>query len=166
MELRNLSKEELMEYLVNGIQMPETSMLNKKTISFYFEELENFINLAENDFYARIINKSEITVAFGDIDFIVMRRFIDKMLFYMAPEVADDIENMSPSDASNVVGLVYGVIVYNAKWEEVSALASQISPNDNILQTAGSPIKINSIDMENLKDFVKKNKKYMSYEPK
>ena len=166
MELRNLSKEELMEYLVNGIQMPETSMLNKKTISFYFEELENFINLAENDFYARITNKSEITVAFGDIDFIVMRRFIDKMLFYMAPEVADDIENMSPSDASNVVGLVYGVIVYNAKWEEVSALASQISPKDNILQTAGSPIKINSIDMENLKDFVKKNKKYMSYEPK
>jgi hypothetical protein len=166
MELRNLSKEELMEYLVNGIPMPETSMINKNTLSFYFEELVHFINLAENDFHARNTGTTEITVAFGTTDFIVVRRFIDKLIFYMAPDVVDDIESISPSNASDVVGLVYGVIVYNAKWEEVSALASQLTPNDTKMQTTGSAIKVNSIEMENLKDFVKNNKKYMSYDLK
>jgi hypothetical protein len=65
MELKQFSKEELMDFLFNGIPMPETALTNQNTIDFYFEELESFINVAENDFWAKNTDKNEITVSFG-----------------------------------------------------------------------------------------------------
>lgn len=48
MQLKKFSKEELMEFLINGIPMPETALTNQNTIDFYFEELESFITGANN----------------------------------------------------------------------------------------------------------------------
>ena len=162
MELRNLSKEELMEYLVNGIPLPESAFTNKETLKFYFEELNEFINKAENEFWATLSEPLSITVAFGNIDYIIMRLIEDKLLLFMAPNVADDINNITSEEASDIVGLVYGIIVYNEKWNEVTLLANQIIDN-SLTSTSlpnAQPIKMNSIDMKNLKEFVKQNRKF------
>jgi len=162
MQLKKFSKEELMEFLINGIPMPETALTNENTIGFYFEELESFITGADNNFWASCTDYLEITVAFGTTDYIVMRFVGDNVVFYMAPNVVGDIGNMTPDEASDIIGLVYGVIVYNEKWKEVSDIATQLISKDPsaITLTGGEPIKMNSIEMENLKAFVEENRKY------
>jgi hypothetical protein len=162
MQLKKFSKDELMEFLINGIPMPETALTNQNTIDFYFEELESFINGADNNFWASCTDYLEITIAFGTTDYIVMRFVGENIVFYMAPNVVGDIGNMTSEEASDIIGLVYGVIVYNEKWKEVSDIATQlISKNPSaITLTGGEPIKMNSIEMENLKAFVEENRKY------
>jgi hypothetical protein len=159
MELKVFNKEQLMDFLTNGIPMPETSFLNKDTINFYFEELENFINLAENEFIARSENTAELIVSFGEKDYIVMRVIGTNLVFFMTPEVGDRMDSMTPEEAENIIGLVYGVIVYNEKWEEVSNIASQLLDTSKSKQD-GKPIKINSVEMENLKEFITNSKKH------
>jgi|TARA_R100001224_G_C3924615_1_gene116546 hypothetical protein len=157
MELKVFSKEQLMDFLTNGIPMPETAYLNKDTINFYFEELEGFINTAENEYLARAENTAELIVAFDEKDYIVMRVIGTKLVFFMTPEVGSQIEAMSSIEAENIIGLVYGVVVYNEKWNEVSELANKILDS---AKTDGKPIKMNSIEMEHLKEFITNNKKY------
>ena len=163
MQLKKFNKEELMEFLVHGIPMPETALTNENTIGFYIEELESFINTAENHFCASTTDYLEITVSFGSIDYIIMRSVGGNVVFYMAPEIVGDIGNMTSEEASDVIGLVYGVVVYNEKWKEVSDIATQLISKDPsaITLTGGEPIKMNSIEMENLKQFIKQNKKYL-----
>ena len=162
MQLKKFNKEELMEFLVHGIPMPETALTNENTIGFYIEELESFINTAENNYWARATDYLEITVSFRSIDYIIMRSVGGNVVFYMAPEIVGDIGNMTSEEASDVIGLVYGVVVYNEKWKEVSQIATQLISKDPsaITLTGGEPIKMNSIEMENLKSFVKENRKY------
>jgi hypothetical protein len=162
MQLKKFNKEELMEFLVHGIPMPETALTNENTIGFYFEELESFINTAENHFCASTTDYLEITVSFRSIDYIIMRYVGGNVVFYMAPEIVGDIGNMTSEEASDVIGLVYGVVVYNEKWKEVSQIATQLISKASIATslTSGKPIKMNSIEMENLKSFVKENRKY------
>ena len=162
MQFKKFNKEELMDFLVNGIPMPDTALVNENTIDFYFEELESFINGAENDFWATTSGRLEITIAFGTTDYIVMRFVGDNVVFYMAPEVAGDIGSMTSEEASDIIGLIYGVTVYNGKWKEVSDIATQLISKDPsaISLTGGEPIKMNSVEMENLKAFVKENRKY------
>ena len=162
MQLKKFSKDELMEFLINGIPMPETALTNQNTIDFYFEELQSFINGADNNFWASCTDYLEITIAFGTTDYIVMRFVGENIVFYMAPNVVGDIGNMTSEEASDIIGLVYGVIVYNEKWKEVSDIATQLISKDPsaITLTGGEPIKMNSIEMENLKAFVEENRKY------
>jgi hypothetical protein len=157
MELKVFKKEQLMDFLTDGIPLPETAYLNKDTINFYFEELESFINLAENEYLARAENTAELIVAFDEKDYIVMRVIGTNLVFFMTPEAGSRIDTMSPTEAENIIGLVYGVIVYNEKWNEVSELANQILDS---AKGDGKPIKINSIEMEHLKEFITNNKKY------
>ena len=140
MQLKKFNKEELMEFLVHGIPMPETALTNENTIGFYIEELESFINTAENNYWARATDYLEITVSFRSIDYIIM----------------------TSEEASDVIGLVYGVVVYNEKWKEVSQIATQLISKASTATSliSGKPIKMNSIEMENLKSFVKENRKY------
>tara|TARA_R110000751_G_scaffold3934_1_gene18694 strand:+ start:1901 stop:2395 length:495 start_codon:yes stop_codon:yes gene_type:complete len=164
MQLKKYSRDELMEFLVNGILIPDTALTNENTIGFYFEELESFINIAENDYYARSTDYLEITISFGDLDYIIIRSLGGNLVLFMDPETLGDIENINTEDAKSVVGLVYGIIVYNEKWKEISNLADNLmkgTPTSVLTNNIGNPLKINSIEMENLKEFIKQNKKYL-----
>tara|TARA_X000001382_G_scaffold79693_1_gene55982 strand:- start:212 stop:709 length:498 start_codon:yes stop_codon:yes gene_type:complete len=164
MELKKFTKSELMDFLLNGILLPDTALINKNTISFYFEELENFINLADNDFVARSSDNLEITVSFGynNTDYVVMKKIEDYVLFLIPPQIADDIVNIGEREAQDIVGLVYGLIVYNAKWEEVSALANTILKEDEepIILPIAEPMKANSFELVKLKKYLKRISKY------
>ena len=164
MELKKFTRSELMDFLLNGILLPDTALINKNTISFYFEELENFINLADNDFVARSSDNLEITVSFGynNTDYVVMKKIEDYVLFLIPPQIADDIVNIGEREAQDIVGLVYGLIVYNAKWEEVSALANTILKEDEepIILPIAEPMKANSFELVKLKKYLKRISKY------
>lgn len=164
MQLKKYSRDELMEFLVNGILIPDTALINENTLVFYFEELESFINIAENDYYARSTDYLEITISFVDVDYIIVRSLGGNLVLFMDPEALGDIENINTEDAKSVVGLVYGIIVYNEKWKKISHLVDNFTKDTStsvLTKNIGNPLKINSIEMENLKEFIKQNKKYL-----
>jgi hypothetical protein len=163
MELRTLTREELMDFLTYGVPFPESALTNDSTLSFYFTELIAFINLADNIYDAKKTDKYEITVSFGFAEYLVLRKTDDKLALFMSQGIADDIDNITPEEAESVIGLVYGLVVYNEKWREISELADQLLKDPSLIKNViggGAPMKINSIEMNNLKDFIKKNKKY------
>jgi|TARA_R110002020_G_scaffold756_5_gene3838 hypothetical protein len=162
MELKQFSREELMEYLTNGIPTPVSAMYDTKTSQFYFTELTSFINTADNEYSAVITGKYQVTVSIDEIECVILTLVDQNVVFFMAPN-SPEAEDMTEKEAEGIIGLVYGVTVHNFRWEQASELASKLILPESELHKLGegSPLKVNSIEMDNLKEFIKQNKKYM-----
>ena len=127
MELKEFSREELMDLLTNGIPMPKSSLVDDSVIIFYFEELLAFIKLAENTYDAKSTDYLEITIMVDDLDFIILR-YVDKKVFlYLANTGPDIIDTMTSREATDIVGIVYGITVFNQKWIEVNELVEEFT---------------------------------------
>jgi len=122
MTFQALTRDELTEYLTNGIPLPASAMTDENTIDFYFEELLQFINIAENNYWSKSTDYLELTITVEDNDFLVLRFVHDRIMIYLVNSREDIIDTMTPEEASDVVGMVYGVIVYNEKWIQVNEL--------------------------------------------
>tara|TARA_B100002019_G_scaffold287223_1_gene298883 strand:- start:58 stop:609 length:552 start_codon:yes stop_codon:yes gene_type:complete len=127
MKYKTFSREELIEMLTNGIPMPKSSLTDENTIDFYFEELLAFINLAENQFEAKSTDYLEITIFVDDLEFLVLRFVVDRVFIYLANTRPDIIETMTSEEATDVVGIVYGITVYNEKWVQVNELVEEFT---------------------------------------
>jgi len=117
-----LSRDELTEYLTNGIPLPKSAMTDENTIDFYFEELLQFINIADNNYWAKSSDYLELTILADDEDFLILRFVDDRVVFYLVNSRPDILDTLTPDEASDVVGMVYGIIVYNEKWVQVNEL--------------------------------------------
>ena len=117
-----LSREELTEYLTNGIPLPKSAMTDENTIDFYFEELLQFINAADNNYWAKLSDYLELTVSADDQDFLILRFVEDRVVIYLVNSRPDILDTLTPEEASDVVGMVYGLTVYNEKWVQVNEL--------------------------------------------
>ena len=122
MKFQSLTRDELTEYLTNGIPLPSSAMTDENTIDFYFEELLQFINLAENNYWAISSNYLELTITVDDNDFLILRFVDDRIMIYLVNSREDILDTMTSEEASDVVGMVYGVVVYNEKWIQVNEL--------------------------------------------
>jgi hypothetical protein len=122
MRSMKLSRDELTEYLTNGIPLPKSAMTDENTIDFYFEELLQFINVADNNYWAKLSDYLELTILADDEDFLILRFVDDRVVFYLVNSRPDILDTLTPEEASDVVGMVYGVIVYNEKWIQVNEL--------------------------------------------
>ena len=122
MKFQALSRDQLTEYLTNGIPLPASAMTDENTIDFYFEELLQFINTAENSYWAKSTDYLEITITVDDNDFLILRFVHDRIMIYLVNMRPDIIDTITPEEASDVVGMVYGVVVYNEKWIQVNEL--------------------------------------------
>ena len=120
MKYKTFDREELIELLTNGIPMPESATLDDDTIYFYFKELESFINLAENEYEAKSTDHLELTILIDDMDFVILRMVDKKVLLFLVNSRPDIIDTMTSSEASSVIGVVYGITIYNEKWVEVN----------------------------------------------
>lgn len=127
MKYKTFSREELIEMLTDGIPMPKSSLANEDTIDFYFEELLAFINLAENDYEAKSTDYLEITIFVDDLEFVILRFIVDRVFIYLANTRPDMIETMTSEEATDVVGIVYGITVYNEKWVQVNELVEEFT---------------------------------------
>ena len=122
MTLKSLSREQLTDYLTNGIPLPASAITDENTIDFYFQELMQFINTAENDYWAKSSDYLELTITVDDADFLILRFVLDVIMIYLVNSRPDIVDTMTPEEASDVVGMLYGIIVYNEKWIEVNEL--------------------------------------------
>jgi hypothetical protein len=127
MKFQDLTKDQLHEYLTNGIPLPASAMTDENTIDFYFEELSQFINIAENNYWARSSDYLELTITVDDDDFLILRFVHDRVMVYLVNMRPDIIETMTPEEASDVVGMVYGIVVYNDKWVQVNELVEEFT---------------------------------------
>jgi len=122
MTFTGLTRDELTEYLTNGIPLPKSALTDENTIDFYFEELLQFINSAENNYWGKSTDYLEITITVDDEDFLILRFVVDKVFIYLVNSREDILDTMTPEEASDVVGMVYGIVVYNEKWIQVNEL--------------------------------------------
>ena len=127
MKYKTFSRDELTDFLTNGIPMPESAKTDENTIDFYFEELESFINSAENAFFAKSTDYLEITIEVNDIDFLILRYNSGTVIIYLANTRPDIINTMTADEASDVIGIVYGVTIYNEKWVEINELIDEFT---------------------------------------
>ena len=94
MEYKTFSRDELIEMLTNGIPIPKSALLDDITMNFYFEELNSFINTAENTYDSNITNHLEITIMVDDLEFLILRYVDENVLIYLANTRPDIIETM------------------------------------------------------------------------
>ena len=127
MTFKGLSKDELTAYLTEGIPLPKSAMTDENTIDFYFEELLQFINIADNNYWAKSSDYLEITVTVDDADFLILRYIAGNVMIYLVNMRPDILETMTPEEASDVVGMVYGIVVYNEKWVHVNELVEEFT---------------------------------------
>ena len=168
MKFRELTREELEALLTDGVPMPESALINEKTIELYFSELEAFINLAENDYIAEIYREECLKIVFGLDDEVYLRLSGNNILILMSPEMAENYEDMTTLQAESIIGIVYGLIVYNEKWREMSKLAETL---ESIVYPSFSTISKNNdyktipnrnvyLQYSNLKTYLDVNRKY------
>ena len=69
MRYKKFSKKELTEMLTNGIPMPKSALTDENTIDFYFEELNSFINAADNEYESSATDYLEITIFIDDLQY-------------------------------------------------------------------------------------------------
>ena len=144
MTFKGLSRDELTEYLTNGIPLPKSAMTDENTIDFYFEELLQFINTAENNYWARSSEYLEITITVDDKDFLILRYITGNIMIYLVNMRPDILETMTPEEASDVVGMVYGIVVYNDKWAQVNELVEEFTEElINKLEYNATKAKVN-----------------------
>jgi len=127
MTYQTLSRDELTEYLTNGIPLPSSALVDENTIDFYFEELLQFINIAENNFWAKSSDYLELTITVDDADFLILRFVHDRVMIYLVNSRPDILDTMTPEEASDVVGMIYGIVVYNEKWVQVNELVEDFT---------------------------------------
>lgn len=143
MKYKSFTREELTDLLTDGIPMPESAILNDDTIYFYFKELESFINLAENEYEAKSNDYLEITILIDDMDFVILRMVNQKVLLFLVNSRPDIIDTMTADEASNVIGVVYGITIFNEKWIEVNDLVSQFTEElENALEYKSTKAKV------------------------
>mgnify|MGYP003127157961 CR=1 FL=1 len=126
MDLPSLSREKLTEFLTTGIPMPKTALTNENTIEFYFDELESFINSADNIYWARTTDYLELTITFDDVDWLLLRFVGKNILIFMTGQRADIFDTMTDTEASDIIGIVYGIVVYNEKWIEINEMIDEV----------------------------------------
>ena len=127
MTFKGLSKDELTVYLTEGIPLPKSAMTDENTIDFYFEELLQFINIADNNYWAKSSDYLEITITVDDEDFLILRYIAGNVMIYLVNRRPDILETMTPEEASDVVGMIYGIVVYNEKWVQVNELVEEFT---------------------------------------
>ena len=143
MTFKALSKDELTEFLTNGIPIPSSATTDDTTLDFYFQELHSFINTADNEYWARISDYLELTIAANENDFLILRYVQDKIVVYLINSRPDIVDTMTPVEASDIVGIVYGIVVYNEKWIEVNELVDQFTEElENALEYKSTKQKI------------------------
>ena len=166
MKFRQLSHDEIMDLLMNGIPVPKTVISGVDATGYYFAELATFINLADNDFYAVDNGSLSMTISFGDVEYLVCRIENRKIMFFMMPEIAENILDMTKKEANDVIGVIYGVIVYNERWEEIFDIAENFAENDLKLDSERrrrsyfTPDGVNNYKHKLMKKITKINTKY------
>ena len=127
MEYKTFSRDELIELLTNGIPIPKSALFDDITINFYFEELNSFINTADNTYDSNITNNLEITIMVDHLEFLILRHVDENVLIYLANTRPDIIETMTSEEATDVIGIVYGITVFNEKWIEVNEIVEEFT---------------------------------------
>tara|TARA_B100000900_G_C20362403_1_gene626901 strand:- start:123 stop:674 length:552 start_codon:yes stop_codon:yes gene_type:complete len=125
MTFKSLSRDELTNYLTDGIPLPKSALTDENVIDFYFEELLQFINIAENEYWARSTDYLELTITIDDNDFLILRFVGGKVVVFLIDSRPNIIDTMTPEEASDIVGIVYGIVVYNEKWVQVNELVEE-----------------------------------------
>lgn len=115
-----ISREKFVDILVNGLTLPDSAVSNADAVAFYFAALAEFINDADNDFWASLIEEDQIIISFGNIEYLKFVGHRNKILILTFANGYLDTSNVEPEEAKNIGNIVLGLIVFNDIWRETN----------------------------------------------
>lgn len=155
-----ISKVQFVDILVNGLKLSPSALADDVSISFYFQSLNEFINDADNDFWAELIDDEQIIVYFGDIEYLTLTRKEDRLIMLTFSNGYFDPNNASPEEAKKIGNIVLGLIVFDEIWrnsngEEVEAIEEIKEEEESrvIFNKQYTSIKIENFDFDSLKKY-------------
>lgn len=115
-----VSREEFIDILVNGLTMPKSALIDDDATAFYFSALAKYINDADNDFWATLIEEDQIIISFGDKEYLKLLGYEDRILILTFNNGYFDPNNASHEEAQNIGSVVLGLIVFNDIWRKAN----------------------------------------------
>jgi hypothetical protein len=117
-----VSREEFIDILVNGLIIPKSALIDRAddALAFYFSALAEYVNDADNDFWATLIEEDQIIISFGDKDYLKLLGCEDRMLILTFDNGYFDPNNASHEEAQNIGHVVLGLITFNDIWRKAN----------------------------------------------
>lgn len=155
-----ISKVQFVDILVNGLKLSPSAIADDASISFYFQTLNEFINDADNDFWAELIDDEQIIVYFADIEYLTLTRKEDRLIMLTFSNGYFDPNNASPEEAKKIGNIVLGLIVFDEIWrnsngEEVEAIEEIKEEEESsvIFNKQYTSVKTENFDFDSLKKY-------------
>jgi hypothetical protein len=114
-----ISREEFMEILLNGLKLSKSATLDDDAKFFYFQSLDDFINSSENEFWSELVDDTTIIVSYENTEIVALELEEENRVF-LKTLAESSIIDMDSVEAKSLGWLVVGLVIFNETWKEAN----------------------------------------------
>lgn len=115
-----ITREEFMDILLNGLQLSNSATLDDDAKFFYFQSLDDFINSSENEFWSELVNDTSIIVSYENTEIVALDLEEENRVFIKTLADSDVVIDMDSIEAKSLGWLVVGLVIFNETWKEAN----------------------------------------------
>lgn len=115
-----ISREEFMDILLNGLQLSKSAALDDDAKFFYFQSLDDFINSSENEFWSELVNDTSIIISYENTEIAALELEEENRVFIKTLTDSNIVIDMDSVEAKSLGWLVVGLIIFNETWKEAN----------------------------------------------
>ena len=138
-----ISREEFMDILLNGLQLSKSATLDDDAKFFYFQSLDDFINSSENEFWSELVNDTSIIISYENTEIVALDLEEENRVFIKTLADSNVVIDLDSVEAKSLGWLVVGLVIFNETWKEANNEETRLSGNET----------------ENMQDYLDKTKK-------
>lgn len=113
-----ISREEFMEILLNGLKLSKSATLDDDAKFFYFQSLDDFINSSENEFWSELVDDTTIIVSYENTEIVALE--LEENRVFLKTLAESSIIDMDSVEAKSLGWLVVGLVIFNETWKEAN----------------------------------------------
>ena len=115
-----ISREEFMDILLNGLKLSKSATLDDDAKFFYFQSLDDFINSSENEFWSELVDDTTIIVSYENTEIIALELEEEENRVFLKTLAESTIIDMDSVEAKSLGWLVVGLVIFNETWKEAN----------------------------------------------
>ena len=124
-----ISREEFMEILLNGLELSKSATLDDDAKFFYFQSLDDFINSSENEFWSELVDDTTIIVSYENTEIVALELEEENRVF-LKTLAESSIIDMDSVEAKSLGWLVVGLVIFNETWKEANNEETRLTGNE------------------------------------
>lgn len=124
-----ISREEFMDILLNGLKLSKSATLDDDAKFFYFQSLDDFINSSENEFWSELVDDTTIIVSYENTEIVALELEEENRVF-LKTLAESTIIDMDSVEAKSLGWLVVGLVIFNETWKEANNEETRLTGNE------------------------------------